>query len=103
MSDVILQKIESFERWRDGNGHVGAVGQIADHEKRITYVENKCSCYQSKLNEIDIHRAKEKLLMQEAIEEVLHKRGKSFEGLLRAGGPYVAALSAIATAFFATR
>lgn len=39
MSDALQQEIEAFERWRDGNGTVGAVGQIADHEKRITHVE----------------------------------------------------------------
>ena len=37
--------------------------------------------------------------MQEAVESVLRKRGRSLEGVIRAFGPYAAALGAIISAW----
>lgn len=92
-------KIDELERWRDGNGKPGAAAKLSDHEKRMAAAENKISEHDRCLKKIDLHHAGEKLAMQEAVESVLRKRGRSIEGVIRALGPYVAALGAIISAY----
>ena len=92
-------KVEELERWRDGNGKPGAAAKLADHEKRIGTAENKISEHDRCLKSLEIHQAGEQLAMQEAVESVLRKRGRSVEGVIRALGPYAAALGAIISAY----
>lgn len=92
-------KLEELERWRDGNGKPGAAAKLSDHEKRVTAAENKISEHDRCLKGLEIHQAGERLAMQEAVESVLRKRGRSVEGVIRALGPYVAALGAIISAY----
>ena len=98
MADVAA-KVEELERWRDGNGKPGAAAKLADHEKRIVTNEQKIGEHDRCLKSLEIHKAGEKLAMQEAVESVLRKRGRSVEGVIRALGPYAAALGAIISAW----
>lgn len=101
MSDSLIVRIDCLEKWRDGNGKPGAAAIIADHEKRILHIESDAETCQKHLTKIDLHHAAEKQVMQESIEAVLRKRARSFEGMLRAGGPYAAAAAAIISAWVA--
>ena len=98
MADIAA-KIDELERWRDGNGKPGAAAKLADHEKRISTAESKISEHDRCLKGLEIHQAGERLAMQEAVESVLRKRGRSLEGVIRAFGPYAAALGAIISAW----
>ena len=97
MADVAA-KVEELERWRDGNGKPGAAAKLADHEKRIGVNEQKIGEHDKCLKGMELHQAGEKLAMQEIIEAALRKRSRSVEGVIRAFGPYFAAVVSILVA-----
>src|SRR5512146_3099075 len=94
MADIAL-KVEGLERWRDGNGKPGAAAMLADHEKRIVKAECDTEAHDKVLRDIELHHATEKTMIVAAISEAMARRGKSREGMVRAFGPYVAAISAV--------
>ena len=98
MADVAA-KIDELERWRDGNGKPGPADKLAYHEKRIGTAEIKLDEHARCLKRFEIHQAGERFAMQEAVESVLRKRGRSLEGVIRALGPYAAAIGAIISAW----
>ena len=78
------RRIGKLESWRDGNGLEGAAKMILCHSHRITEIEN--------------HHIEEPQRIQDALAEAMSKRSKSKEGMIRAWGPYFAALVVVATA-----
>ncbi len=86
----------------NGNGKPGAAALIAsfcdglaNNNKRDDmqdkYIENAKT-------EAAISKATEKQMVVDAVDEVMRKRGKSVEGLIRAFGPYFAAICALGAA-----
>lgn len=104
MADLAVQ-VEALERWRDGNGKPGAAAILADHEKRITREENRNDAQDGEINTIKtgcaVEKEREKRMIVDAVNEAMKTRGKSIEGLIRAFGPYAAAIAAIASAYLA--
>lgn len=102
MADLALQ-VEALERWRDGNGKPGAAAILADHEKRLGREEKRVDGLSGEISTIKtgcaVEKEREKRMIAEAIDEAMKKRGRSIEGLVRAFGPYAAALAAIASAY----
>jgi hypothetical protein len=98
MSDVAL-RVDRLEHWRDGNGKPGAAAILADHEKRITTNECQDKEQDATLAQMKIEgavaKATERQIIVEAVSEAMKKRGKSKEGMVRAFGPYAAALVAL--------
>jgi hypothetical protein len=101
MADILL-RVDGLEKWRDGNGHPGAAAMLADHEKRIERGEKRIGCHDIKFFEIDkaaaVAKVTEKQMIIEAVGEALRSRSKSFEGIIRAWGPYFAAACALVAA-----
>jgi hypothetical protein len=91
MADI-ADKVAKLELWRDGNGRPGAAAIQADHEKRIIRNEALDDCQEIKLHEIELHHAVEKDVLVNAVLEVLKKRARSAEGIVKAFAPYFAAL-----------
>jgi predicted NBD/HSP70 family sugar kinase len=101
MADIVL-RVEDLEKWRDGNGKPGAAAVIAEHEKRLNKVESRCEDHGDGLalltTQLAVARAMEKTLVVEAVAEAMKTRSRSMEGVIRAWGPYFAALCALAAA-----
>jgi hypothetical protein len=101
MSSVV-ERVENLEHWRDGNGKPGAAAMIASFCEGLAG-NNKRDDAQDKYIEAAkieaaISKAAEKQALVEAVEEVMRKRGRSVEGMIRAFGPYFAAICALAAA-----
>lgn len=99
MADIAI-RVDDLERWRDGNGKPGAAAILADHEKRIT--ANECQdegqdaiLAQMKIDNA-VSKATEKQVIVAAVREAMSTRAKSKEGMVRAFGPYAAAIAALA-------
>jgi hypothetical protein len=112
MSDAMTLRVDRLEgdvdglrRWRDGNGKPGAAAMLADHEKRIMSAEAKDEEQGKALACIDkekaVAAATERQVIIEAVGEAMKKRGKSREGIVRAFGPYAAAIASIIIALLA--
>ena len=78
------KRIGKLESWRDGNGLPGAAATIQYNDAR--------------LDKIEAHDLCEPKRLQDALAEALSTRSKSKEGMIRALGPYFAALCTIAAA-----
>lgn len=105
MADIAI-RVDQLERWRDGNGKPGAAAIIADHEKRLTKNEKTDECQDKELSKINtrcaVEKATEKQVIVDAVGEAMRSRGKSREGIVRAFGPYVAAIASIVCTAIAT-
>lgn len=106
MADLAIQ-VEALERWRDGNGKPGAAAILADHEKRIAREEKRIDGISDEVATIKtgcaVERERERRMIVEAVDEAMKKRSRSIEGLVRAFGPYAAALASVAVAIIATK
>lgn len=80
----LSNRVAKLEYWRNGNGTPGAAETIVNHEDRI--------------DEIEKHHLQEGEVIKKAVKEAMSERSKSREGLLRAFGPYFAAICAIVSA-----
>ena len=78
------KRIGKLESWRDGNGLPGAAATIQYNDAR--------------LDKIEAHQILEPQLLQAELAKALSTRSKSKEGMIRALGPYFAALCTIAAA-----
>ncbi|MFA5379026.1 MAG: hypothetical protein WC455_24945 [Dehalococcoidia bacterium] len=97
MADIAL-KVESLEHWRDGNGKKGAAAMILDHEEKLTREISRNDCQDEALRGVAladaVAKATERQMFKEVVEEVLKARSRTFEGIIRALGPWFAALCA---------
>lgn len=99
MSDAIIRRVEVVEHWMNGNGNPGAAAIIIETRNRVDRLEKETECQEKRLNELDILRAGEEKRIMDMFESVLRKRGRTIEGVLRALGPYAAALAAVISAY----
>lgn len=105
--DRLEGDVDGLRRWRDGNGKPGAAAILADHEKRIANSESKDEEQDKVLACIDkdkaVTAATEKQMIIDAVGEAMKKRGKSREGIIRALGPYAAAIASIIIALLSRK
>jgi len=78
------KRIGKLETWKNGNGLMGAAEMIKCHEGRI--------------DEAEKHQIMEPFILQETFAKAMKERSKSKEGMIRAFGPYFAALCTLAAA-----
>lgn len=80
MADLTLKaRVEKIEYWRNGNGTKGAAEKLEDHEERI-------SC-------IEMHNAKEEVIIGRAIKKAIKEHNSSLSGIVRSLSPYVALIA----------
>jgi hypothetical protein len=95
----VSERVDALEHWRDGNGKPGAAAMIVafcDGLKANNHRDDAQDAYIEKAKtEAAIYKATEKQTIVDAVEEVMKKRGKTVEGMVRALGPYFAAIATI--------
>jgi hypothetical protein len=101
MSSVV-ERVESLEHWRNGNGQPGAAAILVTVRERLCENEARDDIQDAYIEAAKtataVAKASEKQMLVDAVEEVMKKRGKSAEGIIRALGPYFAAICALIAA-----